>query len=87
MGAVIEGPYGKELDLELYGTVLLFAIGIGIAGQLPYVIQLLEGYYNCEVKTWRIALFWELDSERKLSYISMGMAANNRSKSARSLGR
>jgi predicted ferric reductase len=71
MRAVIEGPYGKELDLESYGTVLLFATGIGIAGQLPYVTQLLEGYHNCEVKTRRIALFWELDSECKLSHTSM----------------
>jgi NAD(P)H-flavin reductase len=65
MMAWVEGPYGKELNLESYGTVLLFATGIGIAGQLPYVAQLLEGYHNCEVKTRRIALFWELDSERK----------------------
>ncbi|KAI9767639.1 MAG: hypothetical protein M1840_005510 [Geoglossum simile] len=63
MKAIIEGPYGNELNLELYGTVLLFATGIGIAGQLPYVKQLLEGYHNCEVKTRRIALFWEMDSE------------------------
>ena len=73
MRAVIEGPYGNELNLESYGTVLLFATGIGIAGQLPYVTQLLEGCHNCEVKTRRIALFWELDSERKLSHTSMGM--------------
>jgi hypothetical protein len=38
MRAVIEGLYRNELNLELYGTVLLFAIGIGIAGQLLYVI-------------------------------------------------
>ncbi|KAI9767709.1 MAG: hypothetical protein M1839_004370 [Geoglossum umbratile] len=71
MKAIIEGPYGNELNLELYGTVLLFATGIGIAGQLPYVKQLLEGYHNCEVKTQRIALFWEMDSECKNLPISM----------------
>jgi hypothetical protein len=32
MRAVIEGPYGRELCLDSYGTVLLFATGIGIAG-------------------------------------------------------
>jgi predicted ferric reductase len=51
MNAIIEGPYGRELSLESYGTVVLFATGIGIAGQLPYVKQLLEGYHNYEVKT------------------------------------
>jgi predicted ferric reductase len=65
MKAIIEGPYGKELYLDEYGTVLLFATGIGISGQLPYVTQLLEGYQRSEVKTRRIALFWELESECK----------------------
>ena len=68
MRALVEGPYGKELNLESYGTVLLFATDIGIAGQLPYVAQLLERYRNYEVKTRRIALFWELESERKFSH-------------------
>jgi len=30
--AVIKGLYRNKLNLELYGTVLLFAIGIGIVG-------------------------------------------------------
>jgi NAD(P)H-flavin reductase len=55
--AIIEGPYGRELYLELYGIVLLFATGIGIASQLLYITQLLEGYYNYEVKGRRIAFF------------------------------
>ena len=63
--AVIKGPYGKELKLDLYGTVLLFATGIGIASQLPYVKKPLKGYRNCEVKTRRIALFWEVESKYK----------------------
>jgi hypothetical protein len=65
MRAVIEGLYSKELNLKLYSTVLLFATGIRTAGQLPYFTQLLQEYHNCEVKTRRIALFWELDSECK----------------------
>jgi predicted ferric reductase len=69
MRALVKGPYGKELDLKSYGTVLLFATGIGISGQLPYATQLLEGYHNCEVKTRRIALFWELESEGKLLHL------------------
>ncbi|KAI1382607.1 uncharacterized protein F4822DRAFT_435284 [Hypoxylon trugodes] len=65
MMALVEGLYGKELRLDLYGTMLLFATGIGIASQLPYVEHLLTGYQNCEVKTQRIALFWEVESESK----------------------
>ncbi|KAH8748345.1 hypothetical protein BGZ57DRAFT_739465, partial [Hyaloscypha finlandica] len=43
--AIVEGPYGKEIHLDEYGIVLLFATGIGIAGQLPYVKQLLENFH------------------------------------------
>jgi predicted ferric reductase len=67
MRAIIEGPYGKELDLKSYGTILLFATGIGIAGQLPYITRLLEEYHNSREKNRRIAVFWELDSESKSS--------------------
>jgi predicted ferric reductase len=67
MRAIMEGPYGKEMRLDLYGTVLLFATGIGIASQLPYVAQLLEGYRECKVKTRKIELFWEVESECKCS--------------------
>ena len=67
MRAVIEGPFGKELGLDSYGTVLLFATDIGIAGQLPYVARLLKSYHNCEVKTRRIALYWQVDAESKCS--------------------
>ncbi|KAI6365117.1 hypothetical protein MCOR25_005510 [Pyricularia grisea] len=68
--ALIEGPYGKELELDLYGTVLLFATGIGIAGQLSYVSQLLRDYRSCETKTRRIALFWQVRSEVHLAYVA-----------------
>ncbi|TLD14366.1 uncharacterized protein PgNI_02695 [Pyricularia grisea] len=68
--ALIEGPYGKELKLDLYGTMLLFATGIGIAGQLSYMSQLLRDYRSCETKTRRIALFWQVRSEGDL--ISLG---------------
>ncbi|KAI0191355.1 hypothetical protein F4808DRAFT_476139 [Astrocystis sublimbata] len=61
--ALIEGPYGRSLLLGEYGTVLLLATGVGIAGQLPYVKELLELYQDCQAKTRRIALFWELDAE------------------------
>ncbi|KAI0525815.1 hypothetical protein F5B22DRAFT_254985 [Xylaria bambusicola] len=61
--ALIEGPYGKSLSLGEYGTVLLLATGVGIAGQLPYVKELLELYQDCQAKTRRVALFWELDAE------------------------
>jgi predicted ferric reductase len=63
----IDGPYGKELQLCSYGTVLLFASGIGIVGQLPCVKQLLKEYQLCKTSCRRIALFWEMDQEGMVS--------------------
>jgi NAD(P)H-flavin reductase len=59
--AFIDGPYGRELHLDSYSTVLLFASGVGIAGQLPCVKQLLEDYHIRKANCRRIALFWEMD--------------------------
>lgn len=37
-----DGPYGQDLHLEQYETVMLAAKGIGIAGVLPYARHLLQ---------------------------------------------
>lgn len=64
--SLVEGPYGCKTPLDEYGTVLLFATGIGIAGQLPYIKQFLQGFHDWDVKARRIALYWEVKSESKL---------------------
>ena len=61
--AFIDGPYGPGPSLGEYGTVLMFATGIGIAGHVPYMKDLVRGYNSCEVRTRRIALIWHLDDE------------------------
>ncbi|KPA39435.1 fad--containing protein [Fusarium langsethiae] len=61
--AFIEGPYGSPTALDQYGTVLLFATGIGIAGQLPYMREQLHLYRKWRTKTRRHVLFWEMDAE------------------------
>jgi hypothetical protein len=67
MKTVMTGPFGQEMDLGLFGTVLLFATGISIAAQLPYVSQLLTDYQADETR--RIALFWQVDSEGEHIFI------------------
>jgi len=57
---IIKWPYGEELDFRSYGTILMFATGFGIAGQLPYIKALFEGCKRGEVVTRRIALFWQI---------------------------
>jgi NAD(P)H-flavin reductase len=61
MVALIDGPYGKQIPLRTYGTVLLFASGIGIAGVLLYAQQTLEEYDAQRTSCRRIFLFWEID--------------------------
>jgi predicted ferric reductase len=64
--AFIDGPYGKRYGFGNYGTVIMFATGIGIAGHIPYIKELIIGYNNCEVKTQRIRLVWEIEDRCKL---------------------
>jgi predicted ferric reductase len=59
------GPYGHCYDFGSYGTVLMFASGIGIAGHMPYLKTLVERYKRREVSTRRIMLIWQLDKERR----------------------
>jgi hypothetical protein len=42
---------------------LMFATGIGIAGHLSYLKDLIRGYNSCEVRTRCVILVWQLDNE------------------------
>ena len=64
--AIIEGPFGNQLSLHLYGDILLIATGIGISAQLLYISQLLDKALKHTIKARRIVLFWEVESECKL---------------------
>jgi NAD(P)H-flavin reductase len=50
--ALIDGLHGNQIQLRTYGTVLLFASRIGIAGLLLYVQQTLEDY-NAQRTSYR----------------------------------
>ena len=63
MSAFVDGPYGVGYDFSNFGTVLMFATGIGVASHLAYIDELVQGYRRCEVKTRRIVLIWELDAD------------------------
>jgi predicted ferric reductase len=61
--AYIDGPYGARHDFSEYGTVIMFATGIGIAGHLLYIKDLITGYNSCLVKTKRILVIWQIQEE------------------------
>ena len=65
LSAWIIGPYGLYTDYGNYGSVFLFASGVGIAAQIPHAKEIIEGYQRLEVRTRRLFVIWQLDRERK----------------------
>jgi hypothetical protein len=43
----------------------MFATGIGITKHILYVKDLINKYNNCEVKTQRILVIWQINKESK----------------------
>lgn len=67
-GAWIDGPFGpSSINWNLnskvgdYGHVFFIATGIGIAAQLPYIKELLDGHEKAQICTRKISLVWQLD--------------------------
>lgn len=69
LNALIEGPYGSSRPMSSYGTVLLFAAGVGISHQIPYVRNLVSGYAASTVAVRRITLVWIVQSAEHLEWI------------------
>lgn len=67
--ALVEGPYGSSRPMSSYGTVLLFAAGVGITHQVPYVRDLVSGYAAGTVAARRITLVWIVQSLEHLEWI------------------
>lgn len=70
--ALVEGPYGSS-SLSSYGTVLLFAAGIGITHQLSHVRALLTAYAAGTCATRRVVLVWVIQSAEHLEWIRQWM--------------
>ncbi|KAM0334061.1 hypothetical protein ACHAQA_001081 [Verticillium albo-atrum] len=66
---MIEGPYGELHSMNSYGTVMLFAGGVGITQAVPHVRDLVIGYANGTVATRRITLVWIIQSPEHLEWI------------------
>ena len=65
----LEGPYGGLESLHSYGTVLLFAGGVGITHQLGHVRDLISGYANSTTATRRIILVWTVRTTEQLEWV------------------
>ncbi|KAL2048945.1 hypothetical protein ABVK25_010798 [Lepraria finkii] len=67
--AWVDGPYGQIEDIGNYGSVVMFASGIGIAAQVPYIKELLKGFHEYRVRTKSILLVWQLDKESDQEWV------------------
>ena len=65
----IEGPYGGLESLHSYGTVLLFAGGVGITHQLSHVRDLLETYNDSTSAIRKIVLIWSVRSQDSFDWV------------------
>lgn len=64
-----EGPYGGHHSFDSYGTVVLFAGGVGITHPVPYIKHLINGYNEGTVATRRILLVWTIQTPEHLEWI------------------
>jgi len=71
----VEGPYGGMHMMHSYGTVMLFAGGVGITHQVPHVRDLVAGYANGTVAARKIVLVWTIQSPEHLEWIRPWMTS------------
>ena len=67
--ALVEGPYGGTQIFHSYGTVMLFAAGVGITHSVPFVRDLLAGYASGTVAARRVVLIWIIQAPEHLEWI------------------
>ncbi|KAL9603252.1 MAG: hypothetical protein Q9219_001273 [cf. Caloplaca sp. 3 TL-2023] len=69
VSAYVEGPYGGHAVLHSYGTVMIFAGGVGITHQVPFVRDLVAGYASGTVAARKVILIWVIQSPEHLEWI------------------
>ncbi|KAH8880743.1 hypothetical protein GQ53DRAFT_523797 [Thozetella sp. PMI_491] len=65
----VEGPYGGMHMMHSYGTVMLFAGGVGITQAVPHVRDLVVSYSNGTAATRKVVLVWIIQSPEHLEWI------------------
>ena len=73
--AFAEGPYGNIHTMDSYGTVMLFAGGVGITHPVPFVRHLVAGFANGTVAARRVTLVWIIQSPEHLEWIRPWMTS------------
>lgn len=68
LSAFVEGPYGGLEKLRSYGTVLLFAGGVGITHQLSHLYDLVFAFSDLTCSTRKVILIWSVRTENQLEW-------------------
>lgn len=67
--AYVQGPHGPTQSLQKYGSVVLFAAGVGITYQLSFVKQIMEDWAGGEKAIKRVRLIWVVPSIEAVEWI------------------
>ncbi|KAL4970082.1 ferric reductase family protein [Aspergillus stella-maris] len=73
--AFAEGPYGSIHSMDSYGSVMLFAGGVGITHLVPFTRHLVQGYADGTVAARRVTLVWIIQSPEHLEWIRPWMTS------------
>lgn len=69
----VEGPYGGHDSLASYGTIVLFAAGVGITHQVSFIRELVTGYANGTVAARKVVLVWSITETQCLEWVKPWM--------------
>ncbi|KAK5163470.1 uncharacterized protein LTR77_010652 [Saxophila tyrrhenica] len=69
----IEGPYGGHESMSSYGTVILFAGGVGITHCVGYVHHLMLQYQAGITSAQKILLVWSVPNTEALEWVRIWM--------------
>lgn len=69
----IEGPYGGHESLSSYGTVILFAGGVGITHCVGYIRHLMLQYQMGTCSARKILLVWSVPNTEALEWVRVWM--------------
>ena len=69
MTGFVEGPYGSLETLHSYGSILLFAGGVGITHHLIQIRDLIKAYDNKTISVQKITLIWSIRTQDSLDWV------------------
>ncbi|KAE8453219.1 hypothetical protein EG329_011286 [Mollisiaceae sp. DMI_Dod_QoI] len=73
LSAFVEGPYGGVENVKSYGTVLLFAGGVGITHQLSILHNLVSAFADGTCSTRKAVLVWSVRTIEQLEWVGPWM--------------